>query len=51
MRTQIYIGMDIGYIDSNIGSTWIKETGEVSKMLGGLIRSKRNFIKNKENKK
>jgi four helix bundle protein len=48
VRTQIYIGMEIGYINKKPGSAWIKETQELSKMLGALIRSKREFIRNKE---
>ena len=39
LRTQIYIGMDIGYIDSKQGKEWINETEEISKMLYGLIKS------------
>jgi four helix bundle protein len=44
LRTQIYIGMDIGYIDQATGREWIKEAKEISAMLGGLIKTKRNFI-------
>ena len=39
LRTQIYIGMDIGYIDRDAGRTWLGEAEEISKMLHGLIRS------------
>ena len=39
MRTQTYIGMDIGYIKKEIGSMWIKESKEISAMLIGLMRS------------
>ena len=39
LRTQIYIGLDIGYIDPNQGKEWLKETEEISKMLYGLIKS------------
>ena len=42
LRTQIYIGKDIGYIKSEIGKEWLKETREISAMLVGLIQSKRN---------
>ncbi|MFY8327060.1 four helix bundle protein [Pseudoalteromonas sp. ZZD1] len=35
-RTQIYIGMDISYIDNTIGAQWINETIELSKMLTAL---------------
>ena len=39
LRTQIYIGKDIGYIDKKIGANWIDETKEISAMLVGLIKS------------
>jgi len=38
-QTQIYIGMKIKYIDSKIGSKWIKDLEEIGKMLTGLINS------------
>ncbi len=41
LRTQTYIGMDIGYIDKTIGADWLAETGELSAMLAGLINSLR----------
>jgi four helix bundle protein len=41
LRTQIYIGMDIGYIDRKTGKTWLTEAEEISRMLHGLIRSVR----------
>lgn len=40
LRTQIYIGIDIGYIDPAKGSQWIQEV--LSKMLYSLIKSMRN---------
>ena len=36
LRTQIYIGIDIGYISRDAGKTWIAETKEISAMLIGL---------------
>ncbi len=39
LRTQIYIGMEIGYINQDIGKIWIQETKELSAMLAGLIKS------------
>jgi len=45
LRTQIYIGMEIGYIARNIGKEWINECEEISKMLHGLIRTVRARIK------
>ena len=40
LRTQIYIGIDIGYINGETGKKWIQETRELSAMLVGLIRTK-----------
>ena len=39
LRTQIYIGIDIGYIPKETGKFWIKETRSISAMLVGLIKS------------
>jgi len=39
VRTQVYIGIDIGYIDGEIGQRWIKESREISAMLVGLQRT------------
>ena len=45
LRTQIYIGMDISYIDTALGKRWVPETDELSNMIGGLIKTKRSFLK------
>ena len=45
LRTQIYIGMEIGYIKNEIGRDWLDECEEISKMLHGLIQSVRARIK------
>ena len=45
LRTQIYIGMDIDYIDRTDGKKWISETEAISSMLGGLIRAKKTKMK------
>ena len=37
LRSQIYIGMKIGYIDSETGKIWLKEAEEISKMLQKLL--------------
>ena len=42
LRTQIYIGMDIGYIDRETGKKWITEAEDISKMLHSLIQSIRS---------
>lgn len=44
LRTQIYIGIDIGYIDKEIGRSWLAETTEISSMLAGLIKTRRKFV-------
>ena len=48
LRTQIYIGMDIGYIERETGSLWTAETEDISRMVGGLIRTKRTYLKIKK---
>ncbi len=44
LRSQIYIGMDVGYIDKEVGEVWLRETNEISSMLSGLIKTRRGFI-------
>jgi four helix bundle protein len=44
LRTQIYIGIDIGYIEKQVGQTWILEVTEISKMLSGFIKSVRKRV-------
>lgn len=44
LRTQIYIGMEIGYINNEIGKHWLQEVEEISKMLHGLICAVRSRI-------
>jgi four helix bundle protein len=39
LRTQIFSGMEIKYIDSQVGQTWILEVTKISKMLLGVIKS------------
>ncbi len=39
LRTQVYIGMDVGYINDQTGKMWINETQELSAMLVGLMKS------------
>ncbi len=45
LRTQIYIGIDIGYISQEKGKSWIQETRELSAMLVGFINSIQNQLK------
>jgi four helix bundle protein len=37
-RTQIFVGLDVGYIDASTGKAWINESREISAMLVGLSR-------------
>ena len=37
--TQVYIGIEIGYIDKPIGLKWVKELDEILKMLTGLKKN------------
>ncbi|MGI2027826.1 four helix bundle protein [Endozoicomonas acroporae] len=38
-RTQVYIGIEVGYIDQTAGKRWIQELKEISAMIQGLIKS------------
>ena len=38
-RTQIYIGIDIGYLPSIEGKAWLQETQQLSMMLTGLLNT------------
>ncbi len=40
LRTQLYIGIEIGYIAKRTGIPWIQETRELSAMLVGLSQSR-----------
>ncbi len=44
LRTQIIIGMRIGYIPEEVGKDWLKEAKEISSMLSGLIKKKKSFV-------
>jgi len=44
LRTQIYIGSDIGYIENDIASYWIQETKEIAAMIVVLIKSKKSEL-------
>jgi four helix bundle protein len=43
LRTQIYIGIKIGYIMKVKGEEWMRDAYEISSMLNGLIKARRNF--------
>lgn len=44
LRTQIRIGIEIGYIEAARGETWVQETRELSAMLVGLMKSVRSKL-------
>ena len=44
LRSQIYVGMKIGYITRKKGNDWISKANEISAMLSGLIKTKRRFL-------
>ena len=39
LRTQVYIGMKIGYVPQGKGNQWVAQTKEISAMLIGLMNS------------
>lgn len=43
LRTQIYIGIDIGYIDRQTGKHGLSEAQQISKMLAALIKARKAF--------
>ena len=44
LRTQIYVGLEIGYIERETGKHWLEESMAISAMLAGLIKTKRAHI-------
>lgn len=42
--TQVYIGIEIGFIDKHTGTKWIFELEQINKMIGGLIKSKKQKL-------
>lgn len=38
LRTQIYIGMEVGYIPSEQGKSWLREAEEIARMLHALMQ-------------
>jgi len=39
LRTQIYIGIEIGYLEKQWGAEWLAQTREISAMLVGLRKT------------
>jgi len=42
LRTQIFIGMDVGFIEKEQGKLWAEETRQLSRMLYALMQGARN---------
>ncbi len=38
LRTQIYIGIEIDYINNELGKSWIEQTRRIASMLSGLMK-------------
>ena len=38
LRTQIYIGIEIDYINNELGKSWIEQTKGIASMLSGLMK-------------
>ncbi len=45
LSTQIYIGMDIGYISKPDGNDWQQRVSLISQQLGALIKNKKGRLK------
>ena len=43
VRSQLYVGKKIEYLDAKAASAWIEESEVVSKMLASLIRKRKQF--------
>lgn len=43
LRTQLYIGIVIGYLEKGKGSIFIEKAKEISYMLTGLIKKRKTF--------
>ena len=44
LRTQIYVGVEAGYVGKEIGARWTAEVRELSMMIAGLIKTKKEFL-------
>lgn len=47
LRTQVYIGQEIGYIEKPTAQAWVQESKEISSMLVGLMKSIRSRLATK----
>ncbi len=41
-KTQVDIGIEVGFIDAEVGKRWMIEAEEISKMLGSFIKRLKN---------
>jgi four helix bundle protein len=41
LRTQVYIGIEVGYIEVTTARGWLQEAKEISMMISGLMKAKR----------
>ncbi len=44
LRTQIYIGQEVGYLSPDNSMSWVDETKVISKQLASLIKARRGFV-------
>lgn len=44
LRSQTHIGMEIGYVDKEVGKRWLNETSKISAMIAALIKSQQAYI-------
>lgn len=43
LRTQLYIGIEAGYLEKQIGMSWADEATQIGRILGALIKRHRNW--------
>ena len=43
LRSQIYVGMKVGYIKAECGRDWLDKSEKISKMLSGLMKQYKNL--------
>ncbi|ANO34973.1 four helix bundle protein [Vibrio breoganii] len=43
LRSQTYIGIEIDYINRELGNAWIQEAEEISRMLSSLMAARSSF--------
>lgn len=43
LRSQTYLGINIGYICKDAGVKWLEETKQLSSMISGLIKARASF--------